>query len=93
MTVTSTAIGILLSIPIGLGAARNLAPLPVYLACRAIIAISRSLQAVIIAIFFVAIFGFGPLAGMLTLSLATIGFLATVIVSEMVSARVRHMII
>ncbi|MHA1564985.1 MAG: phosphonate ABC transporter, permease protein PhnE [Alphaproteobacteria bacterium] len=82
MTVTSTAIGIVISIPIGLGAARNLAPLPVYLACRGIIAISRSLQEVIIAIFFVAIFGFGPLAGMLTLSLATIGFLAKLLAED-----------
>ena len=38
MTVTSTVIGIALSIPFGVGAARNLAPLPVYLVCRAIIA-------------------------------------------------------
>jgi phosphonate transport system permease protein len=37
MTVTSTAIGILLSVPIGLGAARNISPLPVYLVCRAIV--------------------------------------------------------
>ena len=76
MTVTSTAIGILLSVPIGLGAARNIAPLPVYLLCRAIVAIARSFQEIIIAIFFVAMFGFGPLAGMITLSFATIGFLA-----------------
>jgi phosphonate transport system permease protein len=49
MTVTSTAIGILISVPIGLGAARNIAPLPVYLFCRGIIAISRSFQEIIIA--------------------------------------------
>ncbi len=82
MTVTSTAIGIVISVPIGLGAARNLAPLPVYLVCRGIIALSRSLQEVIIAIFFVAIFGFGPLAGMLTLSLATVGFLAKLLAED-----------
>jgi phosphonate transport system permease protein len=82
MTVTSTAIGILISIPIGLGAARNLAPLPVYLLCRAIIAISRSFQEIIIAILFVAMFGFGPFAGMLTLSFATIGFLAKLLAED-----------
>lgn len=76
MTVTSTAIGILISIPIGLGAARNIAPFPVYLLCRGIIAVSRSFQEIIVAIFFVAIFGFGPLAGVITLSFATIGFLS-----------------
>ena len=82
MTVTSTALGIALSIPIGLGAARNIAPLPVYLLCRGIIALSRSFQEVIIAILFVAMFGFGPFAGMLTLSFATIGFLAKLLAED-----------
>ena len=82
MTVTSTAIGILISIPIGLGAARNLAPLPIYLLCRAIIAVSRSFQEIIIAILLVAMFGFGPFAGMLTLSFATIGFLAKLLAED-----------
>jgi len=82
MTVTSTVIGIAISVPIGLGAARNIAPLPVYLLCRAIIALSRSFQEIIIAIFFVAIFGFGPLAGVLTLSFATIGFLSKLLAED-----------
>ncbi|MCF7978039.1 MAG: phosphonate ABC transporter, permease protein PhnE [Chromatiaceae bacterium] len=76
MTFTATVAGILLSVPIGIGAARNLAPLPIYLGCRAVIAISRSLQEIIVAILFVAMVGFGPLAGFLTLAFATIGFLA-----------------
>ncbi|GJL81957.1 MAG: phosphonate ABC transporter, permease protein PhnE [marine bacterium B5-7] len=74
MTVTSTVIGIALSIPIGLGAARNLAPRAVYLLCRAIVALSRTFPEIILAIFFVKLFGFGPFAGFLALSLATIGF-------------------
>jgi len=82
MTVTSTVIGIAISVPIGLGAARNIAPLPVYLLCRGVIAVSRSFQEVIIAIFFVAIFGFGPLAGVLTLSFATIGFLSKLLAED-----------
>jgi len=82
MTVTSTVIGIAISVPIGLGAARNIAPLPVYLTCRMIIALSRSFQEIIIAIFFVAIFGFGPLAGVLTLSFATIGFLSKLLAED-----------
>lgn len=82
MTVASTVIGIAISIPIGLGAARNIAPLPVYLACRGIIAISRSLHEIILAIIFVAIIGFGPLAGFLTLSFATIGFLAKLLAED-----------
>jgi phosphonate transport system permease protein len=82
MTVVSTALGIALSIPVALGASRNLAPLPVYLACRAIIAVSRTFQEIIIAIVFVAMLGFGPLAGMLTLAFATIGFMAKLIAED-----------
>ena len=82
MTVTSTVVGVALSIPIGLGAARNAAPLPVYLVCRGIVAVSRTLQEVIVAILFVAMFGFGPLAGVLTLSFVTIGFLAKLLAED-----------
>jgi len=82
MTVTSTVVGVLISVPIGIGAARNLAPTAVYLVCRAIIAVSRALQEIIIAILLVAMFGFGPFAGFLTLSFATIGFLAKLLAED-----------
>jgi phosphonate transport system permease protein len=74
MTVVSTVVGIALSIPIGIGAAKNIAPAPVYYFCRAVLAVSRSFQEIILAIFFVKLFGFGPFAGFVTLSFATIGF-------------------
>ena len=82
MTVTSTVVGVLISVPVGLGAARNLAPLPVYLACRALVALSRTFPEVILAIFFVKIFGFGPFAGFLALSIATIGFYAKLLAED-----------
>jgi phosphonate transport system permease protein len=82
MTLCSTVVGVLISIPIGLGAARNLAPAPIYLLCRAIIAASRAFQEIVIAILFVAMFGFGPLAGFLTLSFATIGFLSKLLADD-----------
>ena len=82
MTIASSVVGILISIPIGLGAARNIAPLPFYLVCRGIIAVSRALQEIIVAILLVAIFGFGPLAGFLTLSFATIGFLSKLLAED-----------
>ncbi len=82
MTLTSTVIGVLISVPIGIGAARNLAPAPVYLVCRSIIALSRSFQEIIIAILFVAMVGFGPLAGFLTLAFATIGFLSKLLAED-----------
>lgn len=82
MTLTSTVVGVLISIPIGIGAARNIAPAPVYALCRSIIAASRSFQEIIIAILFVAMFGFGPFAGFLTLAFATIGFIAKLLAED-----------
>jgi len=82
MTLTSTVVGVLISIPIGIGAARNLAPTWIYMICRSIIAISRAVQEIIIAIFFVALFGFGAFAGFLTLCFATIGFIGKLLAEE-----------
>jgi phosphonate transport system permease protein len=82
MTVVATVLGIGLSIPVALAAARNIAPRPVYLLARGFIAISRSFQEIIIAILFVAMFGFGPLAGMLTIAFATIGFMAKLLAED-----------
>lgn len=82
MALTSTAAGIIISIPIAVGAARNLSPNWIYLICRGIIAISRTLNEIIVAIFMVALFGFGAFAGFLTLTFATIGFLAKLLAED-----------
>jgi len=86
MTLTATVVGVAMSVPIGLGAARNISHPMVYLTCRAIIAVSRSLQEVIIAILFVAMVGFGPFAGFLTISFATIGFLSKLLAEDIEDA-------
>lgn len=82
MTFTSTIVGVAISVPIGVGAARNVAPRAVYLVCRSIIAASRALQEIIVAIFFVALFGFGAFAGFLTLTFATIGFIGKLLAED-----------
>lgn len=82
MTLTSTVAGILLSIPIGIGGASNVSPKSLYVICRSIIAITRSMQEIIVAIFLVALFGFGAFAGFLTLTFATIGFFAKLLAEE-----------
>lgn len=82
MAVISTIGGILLSVPIGLGAARNLAPTWVYMFCRSIIAVSRTFPEVILAIFAVKFFGFGPFAGFIALSIGTIGFFAKLLAED-----------
>ena len=50
MTVAASVEGLAISIPIGLGAARTRAPLPVYRPCRGMVAISRALLQIIVAI-------------------------------------------
>ena len=82
MAIISTVAGIALSIPVGLGAARNLAPAWVYLICRGIIAASRTFPEIILAIFAVKLFGFGPFAGFVALALGTIGFYAKLLAED-----------
>lgn len=82
MTVIATVAGIALSVPVGLGAARNLAPAPVYYVCRGIVALSRTFPEIILAIFAVKLFGFGPFAGFLALSIATVGFYAKLLAED-----------
>nr|WP_298251170.1 phosphonate ABC transporter, permease protein PhnE [uncultured Halomonas sp.] len=82
IAILATLLGVLLSIPFAVMAARNIAPLPVYLLGRAVIIISRSFHPVIVAILFVAAVGFGPLAGILTLTLYSIGFVGKLLAEE-----------
>ena len=82
MTLASTVVGIAISIPIGLGAARNISILPVYLVCRSIVAVLRALNEIVVTILLVAIFAFGPLAGIITLGFATIGLLSKLLAEE-----------
>jgi phosphonate transport system permease protein len=57
-------------------------PLPVYLVGRAVIIVSRSFHPVIVAILFVKAVGFGPLAGILTLTVYSIGFVGKLLAEE-----------
>jgi phosphonate transport system permease protein len=75
IAVLSTAAGILLSLPVGIIAARNLSPAWLSWAGRTIIALCRSFHPMIIAILFVKAVGFGALAGVLALVVASIGFI------------------
>ncbi|MGL1864128.1 MAG: phosphonate ABC transporter, permease protein PhnE [Pseudodesulfovibrio sp.] len=75
IAVIASAFGILLSLPIGLLAARNLMPPWASWPARAIICVCRSFHPVIFAILFVKAVGFGPMAGILTLIFASIGFI------------------
>jgi len=75
IAVIASAFGILFSLPIGLLAARNLMPPWATWPARTVICICRSFHPVIFAILFVKAVGFGPMAGILTLIFASIGFI------------------
>lgn len=76
IAVLATAVGIALSLPLGLAAARNLAPAALSGTMRGVIAVCRSFHPVIVAILFVKAVGFGALAGVLALIVSTMGFVA-----------------
>jgi len=74
IAVLATVIGVMLSLPLGLAAARNLSTPTLSWAARALIAVLRSFHPVIVAILFVKAVGFGALAGVLALIVSTLGF-------------------
>ena len=75
IAVLASALGIGLALPIGLCAARNLMPAWVSWPMRLVIVGARSFHPVIVAIVFVKAVGFGALAGILALTVASIGFI------------------
>jgi len=88
MAFAATLAGVVLSVPLGIAAARNLAPRPVYLAARGLIVVGRTFHEVIIAIFFVKLFGFGAVAGLLTLAFHSVIFLAKMLAEDIENVRV-----
>ncbi len=75
IAVLASALGILIALPVGLAAARNLMPPWVSWPARAITIMARSFHPVIVAILFVKAVGFGALAGVLALTVASVGFI------------------
>ena len=82
MAMVASLVGTILSIPVAFMAAENIAPRPVYYVNRFIIAVSRALHALVLAIIIVAAFGFGAFAGVLTLSIKTIGFFSKLLAED-----------
>lgn len=74
IAIFATALGIMISVPVALLAARNIVPRAVYFLGRGIIIVARSFHPVIVAILFVKAVGFGPFAGVLTLMVYSLGF-------------------
>jgi phosphonate transport system permease protein len=76
IAVIATFVGILISLPVGLMASRNLTPAWISWPTRAFIALCRSFHPIIVAILFVKAIGFGALAGVMALIVASIGFIS-----------------
>ena len=74
MSIAGTALAIVLSLPLGVLAARNTTPNPtIYRIARGILNVFRSIPELIMGIVFVAAVGFGALPGVLALGLHSIG--------------------
>jgi phosphonate transport system permease protein len=75
MAVVASFLGIMLSLPLSVLAARNLMPAVVTWPVRLFIMFCRSFHPVIVAIIFVKAVGFGALAGICALTIASVAFL------------------
>jgi len=80
---SSTLVAVVLSIPIAFGAAKNITPAkPIYVFCRGIIALTRTIHELIWALIFVVSIGLGAFAGMLGLAFHAIGFMGKLVAEE-----------
>jgi phosphonate transport system permease protein len=82
MALAASFLGMGLAVPLSICGAGNLVPKPVYLVARTIIILSRTFHEIIVAILFVKIFGFGPLAGILTLTVGSTSFISKMIAED-----------
>ena len=82
MGLIATVIGILISIPVAIASAENISHPVFYQAGRLLISVSRAFHSLILAIVMVAAFGFGALAGVITLAFSSIGFYAKLLADE-----------
>lgn len=71
----ATVFGMLISLPLSMMAAHNLAPVWLSTLMRQALAALRVLPSLVWALFLVILFGPGPLAGVLAMTLYTIGYL------------------
>jgi len=74
--ILGTASAVVFALPLAVLAARNVAPSPLfYAAARALIAVFRAIPDLVWALLFVSAVGLGPFAGVLALSVHSIGML------------------
>jgi len=70
-----TILALAMAVPVGLLGARNVTPsMPLNLLAKLVLVTSRSVNSLIWALLFVAVFGPGPLAGTLAIAFRSVGF-------------------
>jgi phosphonate transport system permease protein len=76
MTFLATSIALVISLPLGVMAAKNASPHPaIFHATRNLLTMMRALPELVWALVFVSAVGLGPLPGIMALSFVTIGFM------------------
>ncbi|MEA3468725.1 MAG: phosphonate ABC transporter, permease protein PhnE [Thermodesulfobacteriota bacterium] len=87
MAFWGTLFSIMISLPLGILSARNYSPNKVvYSGARGLLGFHRSMPELIIALFFVLMYGFGPIAGIFALSVHTSGVLGKFFADEIENA-------
>jgi phosphonate transport system permease protein len=76
MALLGTTLGALVSLPLGVMAARNLSPPWLFIAARGLLNLIRTIPSIVWGLFFVAAVGLGSFSGVLALSCYTVGYLA-----------------
>ena len=76
MAFIGTIVGVVISLPLSMFAARNLNNKFVYAPVRAILAAIRTFPSILWAIIFVIMVGLGPFAGVLAIIMYTVGFVS-----------------
>lgn len=83
MAIVGTVLGTVLSLIVAFGAASNIAPPWLYYVCRWAMNIIRALPDLVIALMFVSAVGLGPFAGILAMTVGSIGSIGKVFAEAM----------
>ncbi|MFC4138401.1 MULTISPECIES: phosphonate ABC transporter, permease protein PhnE [unclassified Microbacterium] len=86
MAIVGTVLGAVLSLVIAFGAASNIAPKWLYYPSRWMMNIIRSVPDLVFALMFVSAVGLGPFAGILAMTLGSIGSIGKIFAEAMESA-------
>lgn len=90
IALAATFLGALLALPVGVLAARNVAPNATVAQCfRTIIVVTRGIPELILAIVFVVISGMGAVAGTLALAIGAMGLLSKLVADSIEETDVR----